>query len=112
MNLNQDCVIRVIRSTKIKAAARGHDCTLRIAGCCNYDKETTVLSHIRDFGGGGTGLKPDDTCAVFACSACHDALDRRSKFKMSKEDRYFYIARAMARTIEHLYSCGIITIKG
>lgn len=100
----------MIRSKKIKDAARGSPCTLRIAGCCNYDTETTVLSHIRDFKTGGTGLKPDDICAVFACMACHDAIDRRSK-KLSSEDRYFYIARGLVRTIEHLYSCGIIIIK-
>ena len=23
------------------------------------------------------GQKPPDTCAVLACSACHDAIDRR-----------------------------------
>lgn len=102
----------MIRSKAIRNAAKGHSCTLNIVECCNYNPETTVLAHVRDFGGGGMGLKPDDICAVFACSSCHDALDRRSKNEfIFDENRYFYIARAMYRTIEHLYDCGIITIK-
>jgi hypothetical protein len=64
------------RSTAMRKAARGKPCTLRLP-CCNSDPETTVLAHIRAFGWGGMGSKPDDFLAVYACSACHDAIDGR-----------------------------------
>jgi len=63
-------------SHPLRQAARGERCTLRL-WCCNHDPETTVLAHIRMFGWAGMAQKPPDFLAVFACSACHDALDRR-----------------------------------
>lgn len=57
--------------------ARGRQCTLMLP-CCNGDPQTVVLAHLRMFGAAGMGQKPDDWFAVFACSACHDALDRRN----------------------------------
>lgn len=102
----------MIRSKAITQAARGMPCCLNIVNCCNYNNETTVLCHIRDFHGGGTAIKPDDTEVVFGCSACHDAIDRRSNVKLSNEDRYFYIARAAFRTIKILYEYDILIIRG
>ena len=63
-------------SHPLRQAARGERCTLRLS-CCNHDPETTVLAHIRMFGWAGMAQKPPDFLGVFACSACHDALDRR-----------------------------------
>lgn len=63
-------------SPALREAARGQPCALRLP-CCNHDPETTVLAHLRMFGAAGIGEKPDDWCGVFACSACHDAIDRR-----------------------------------
>ena len=60
----------------LRKYARGQDCMVRSA-VCNGDPETTVLAHIRRGGVAGMGQKPPDTVAVWACSACHDALDRR-----------------------------------
>lgn len=75
-------------------------------------QQTTVLCHVRDFGTGGMRLKPSDFCAVFACSDCHDWLDRRAHKQVAIADRFFYIARGIARTIEALYRAGILTIAG
>ncbi|MBY0239679.1 MAG: DUF1364 domain-containing protein, partial [Burkholderiaceae bacterium] len=33
------------RMTPIRRAAQGQDCTLQLAGVCNYNPETTVLCH-------------------------------------------------------------------
>ena len=64
-------------STPIRRAARGQDCTLRLA-VCNFDPETTVLCHSNFLADGkGMGLKAPDTAAAFGCSACHDVLDGR-----------------------------------
>ena len=66
------------RSTPIRRAARGQDCTLRLAGNCNFDPDTTVLCHSNFLADGkGMGLKAPDTAAAFGCSACHDVLDGR-----------------------------------
>ena len=64
-------------SNKIRQAANGQDCTLRIAGyggCAST--ETTVLAHApcRDK---GTGFKSPDWWAAFACAKCHDIADGR-----------------------------------
>jgi hypothetical protein len=65
------------RSTPIRRAARGQDCTLRLA-VCNFDSDTTVLCHSNFLADGkGMGLKAPDTAAAFGCSACHDVLDGR-----------------------------------
>lgn len=51
---------------------------MRIPEVCNWDPSTTVLAHIRR--SGGIGIKPPDVCGVFACSKCHDVMDRRALF--------------------------------
>ena len=50
---------------------------MRIPRICNFDSSTTVLAHLRRGSVAGMGQKPPDTCAVLACSACHDAIDHR-----------------------------------
>lgn len=65
------------RSTPIRRAARGQDCTLRLA-VCNFDPDTTVLCHSNFLiDGKGMGMKAPDMAAAFGCSACHDVLDGR-----------------------------------
>ena len=93
--------------SKLRRSARNEPCTLNIAGVCNYDPATVVLCHIRDFHGGGTGLKPSDLSAVFGCLHCHTHLDQH---KVKGEDRYFYIARAIVRTHERMVEKGLLSI--
>lgn len=63
----------------LRTFARGKPCMCRFVGICNFDSATTVLAHIRRANVAGMGQKPPDTCAVWACSACHDELDRRTR---------------------------------
>lgn len=65
-----------IVSQKLRDSARGQLCTLRTC-ICNRDPETTVLAHLPS-PIKGMGNKSDDWHAVFACSSCHDAMDRHS----------------------------------
>ncbi|OCG45692.1 hypothetical protein A9G34_00910 [Gilliamella sp. Choc4-2] len=58
--------------------ARGRDCTVRLP-CCNHNPETTVLAHYRLAGTCGVGMKPNDLQGAWACSACHDEIDRRTR---------------------------------
>ena len=86
----------------LRKAARGADCVLRIPNICNWNPETTVLAHV----GSGTAKRNDDAYAVFACSDCHDAIDRRTKVfladdpdeqELLRRDRKWFIARALER---------------
>lgn len=63
----------------LRTLAQGQPCMVRIPGVCNGNPETTVLAHIRRGNVAGMGQKPPDLCGVWACSACHDVMDRRVK---------------------------------
>lgn len=67
-----------VKSKKLRASARGEQCTLRLVGICNFNPETVVLAHIGK--GGGMGSKCGDNMAVFACSNCHDVIDGRASY--------------------------------
>ena len=91
-------------SSKLRKAAKGQPCTLRLS-CCNNDPQTTVLAHIRMFGWAGTAQKPPDYLAVFACHACHDALDRRTH---EHEWGFDDILRALGETLQRQHALGNI----
>ena len=94
----------------IRKAARGEECTLNIAGVCNYNAETVVLCHFPS-DGHGMGLKSPDVSAGFGCSSCHDALDGRSRAGLSSEDKEFYMRRSQTRTLLRLIERGIVRIE-
>ena len=64
--------------SKLRKAAKGRECMVRIPYICNRDPATTVLAHYRLAGCNGMGLKPDDALGAWCCSACHDAVDGRN----------------------------------
>lgn len=98
-----------ITSPALRSSARGKECTLRLP-CCNHDQETTVLAHLRLFGMAGIEEKPDDWCAVFACSACHDAIDRRGG---ETEGLWGYedLLRALIETLRIQFAEGRLVAK-
>jgi len=53
-------------------------------------------------------MKGLDTVAVYACSACHDAIDGRSSAEIDWRD----MLRSIAETHRSLIGSGIMTIKG
>jgi putative nuclease YbcO-like protein len=59
---------------------------------CNGDPSTTVLCHYRLAGISGMGMKSPDEIAAYACSACHDAIDRRSHTDLDRD--YVKLAHA------------------
>ena len=68
----------------LREAAKGRPCTIRLLSICNRDPETTVLCHLP---GPGVGIKADDRHAAISCSACHDAVDHRTKTRFfTKEE--------------------------
>ncbi|MEX5878593.1 DUF1364 domain-containing protein [Proteus vulgaris] len=63
----------------LRKEARGRECQVRIPNVCNSNSETVVLAHYRMSGICGTGIKPNDIFGAWACSACHDEIDRRTR---------------------------------
>lgn len=63
-------------SKRLRKLAEGQECQVRIPHVCNFDPSTVVLAHMN---GAGWGLKHHDLLGAHCCSACHDAVDGRSK---------------------------------
>ena len=84
----------------LRQFARDQDCQVRIYGVCNHNPETSVWAHIRLGGVAGMGLKPPDICGVVACSACHDAIDGRTKTDLSQVQLESHILHALVRTLK------------
>ena len=97
--------------SKIRKSAKGEACTVNVVGVCNYNDETTVLAHLQ-FDGGMMAGKEDDLSACYACSDCHDFIDRRNGMvnHPEQEYRWLYMGRAMARTIKRMRDKGIIRV--
>ena len=91
--------------SKLTKEARGRECQVRIPGVCNFNPETTVLAHYRLAGTCGTAIKPDDTQAAWACSACHDEVDHRTRF-IDANDALLMHAEGVMRTQEILRKEG------
>lgn len=70
---------RIKKMANLRKEARGRECQVRLPGICNGNPETVVLAHYRMVGICGTGMKPDDLFGAWACSACHDEIDRRTR---------------------------------
>ena len=97
-----------IVSAKLRASARGQDCTFAIPNVCNRDPETTVLCHLQsDVAGKAT--KSDDFHAAFGCANCHSAIDLHW---LSKEDELYYSLRALQRTLKYWVDRGLVVIPG
>ncbi|CRL44480.1 hypothetical protein SGGMMB4_01609 [Sodalis glossinidius str. 'morsitans'] len=63
----------------LRKEAQGRECMVRLPGICGGDTETVVLAHYRMAGLCGTGMKPQDLFGAWACSRCHDEIDRRTR---------------------------------
>lgn len=101
--------------SKLTESARGQDCQIRIPGVCNFDPETTVLAHLP---GGGMGKKQPDWMGAFACSACHDAIDGRTRppgrwTRHGADLDYYRIAHyeGVIRTQAIWFEMGLLEVK-
>lgn len=96
-----------MKQTKLTKAARGRDCQIRVPGVCNGNPETRVLAHFRMAGTrSGMGIKPNDLQGAWACSACHDAVDARSKTEFSHDELRTMHMEGVMRTIDVLVAEG------
>jgi hypothetical protein len=81
---------------------------VRLPGICNHNSATTVLAHIRLSGVSGMGMKADDLLGAWACSACHDAVDRRFRTDLDRDYVRLAHLEGMVRTIAQLRKEGLI----
>jgi hypothetical protein len=81
---------------------------VRLPGICNHNSATTVLAHIRLSGVSGMGIKADDLLGAWACSACHDAIDRRFRTDLDRDYVRLAHLEGMVRTIAQLRKEGLI----
>ena len=93
----------------LRALAAGKPCMVRIHGVCNHDPLTTILAHYRLSGICGVGMKPIDLCAAYACSDCHDAIDRRTHLELEYEYVRHAHAEGCLRTLALLAKEGILS---
>ena len=98
-----------IRLQKLRDSARGAPCTIN-SPICNSNPETSVLAHYRSHGtNAGMGIKPDDTAAAIACSACHDWLDGRSSlYSSNKKDKDYFWMRGILKTFRYWVDEGVL----
>ena len=93
----------------LRKAAKDRGCTVRIPGVCNFNSATTVLAHIRLAGVSGMGMKSPDLLGAWACSACHDEIDGRTrKSGMTRDELRLAHYDGMARTIMQLHKEGLV----
>lgn len=90
----------------LRKQAQGRPCMVRLPDICNGNPETTVLAHVRIIGVSGMGLKSPDILGSWACSSCHDAIDRRAHMDLDREFVRLAHLEGMARTLAQLHKEG------
>jgi len=89
--------------TPVQESAQGQDCTIRAAGICNYNPETTILAHVSFNWGTAKRLRPNERNAVFACSSCHDFIGNGTH----SPEVLWYVARGLVLTYEKRDEIGV-----
>lgn len=92
----------------LRKEAKGRGCMVRIPGVCNHNSETVVLAHVRLTGVSGMGMKAPDILGAWACSSCHDAVDRRNHTDLERDYVRLMHLEGMARTLAQLEKEGLI----
>lgn len=88
----------------LRELARDKPCQIRLPDICNGDPATTVLAHLRHHTGGS--LKPNDIFGAWACSSCHDAVDRRTHRELELDYLRLAHYEGVRRTQEQLVKLG------
>ena len=91
---------------KYTRSAQGQECTVRIPTICNFNPETTVFAHIN---GAGMGRKHLSIHGAYACSACHDEVDRRTQ-EIELAMAHLYHLEGMVRTQILMVEAGLLDV--
>ncbi|MBM7070893.1 DUF1364 family protein [Shewanella sp. 202IG2-18] len=97
--------MKVVRSNKIRNSAKGQSCTVRLVGICNHNSETVVFAHVGRHK--GTAIKCGDNFGVYACSSCHDEIDRRTRH-MAAHEVWGDLLDALEETQQKLFDKGLL----
>lgn len=97
------------KQNKFTKSARGEECTLMIYPYCNGNPETTVLCHIKS-DRKGWGIKSRDYEGVFACSTCHDIIDKRRYVDIDESEIQKCIIRGLFKTWGRWIEMGVISL--
>ena len=92
----------------LRKEAKGRGCMVRIPDVCNHNSETVVLAHYRLAGVSGLGMKAPDILGAWACSSCHDAIDRRAHTDLDRDYVRLLHLEGMARTLAQLNREGLL----
>lgn len=96
--------------TDLRKIAKGMPCMVRLPGVCNGNPATTVLAHYRMVHLSGLGMKSPDIFGAWACSNCHDAIDRRSHTRdLSREYVQLAHLQGVLRTQAELIALGKVS---
>ena len=96
-------------TSRLRKLAQGKPCQIRLVGVCNFDESTTVLAHFPLAGYTGMGMKSPDLIGGWACSKCHDEVDRRTRLIENTETVRLAHAEGVLRTIAELEKMGAIS---
>lgn len=97
-----------MRSLNLRTLARGRDCMVRLPDICNHNPATVVLAHFRMSGISGFGMKAPDIFGAWACSACHDAADRRAHQDLGRDYVRLAHLEGVLRTQAKLIEEGVL----
>ena len=94
--------------SKITESARSEECQVRLPGICNGDPATTVWAHANGSAAGkGIGMKSPDLLGAYACSSCHDEVDRRTR-KMERDHVRLAFCEGHFRSLRKLIEKGLV----
>ena len=93
-------------TVNLRKYAKGKPCMIQLWGICNGNPETTVLAHYRR-GHYAMSSKPHDILGAWACSACHDEVDRRTR-NLEPEFADHEFLRGVVKTQRALIDEGVI----
>lgn len=97
--------------TDLRKLARGMDCQVRFPQHCCGDTETTILAHLAkpSLTGSGMGYKAVDLFGAWACTTCHDLIDRRVYIpNVEWKDVYIAKLEGVIRTQAELIKRGVL----
>ena len=90
--------------SKLRKAAQGEHCTIRLPGCLP-GTETTVLAHLPNR---SISKKASDLNAAISCHSCHMAVDFQRSHDMEREWVELMFRRGQQRTIDRFHELGLL----
>ena len=97
---------------KITKAAAGEECLANFPGCTGTSEDVCFRHLNESFAGKGMAMKSDDFAGFFGCQHCENLYaglitDRRITDSFD-DDRYWYVLRAVIKTMRRLFDKGVI----